>query len=447
MENNTKKEVTGQKKVDKVKILNRGLLITGIVVLVMLISFLVMHSLQFKVANYDGKLYFKKGMNLEYVEKLIADKPVILKEGDKETKFQVKDLCDTYELVGMDAEQFRFKLFCNINKLEVGFETEKLSEKLSELNEGRTENVYAGIYLEDNQFVVKEEKQGDYLDVEKLATDIVSALDEDDVVFDLKDYYCKMDKTKIDAKELQKEVDKFNEFKIAYTNGYTLTSDLLVPYMKVQDNKIVPDETKADEFFKYVDKLIEKELLSYDTIGGTWDFTTHGGQQIQVTGGTWGDYFDSDKETEFVMDQLKTLESVSDREPVKSKDMEDTLPNTYLEVSLAEQHMWYYENGELKLESDVVTGTKGRMDTPVGVYFISEKIDGKYLRGPGYKTWVDKWMRITNQGHGFHDASWRGRFGGKIYTYDGSHGCINLPKKFAYTLFDTIKVNDCVVIY
>ena len=33
------------------------------------------------------------------------------------------------------------------------------------------------------------------------------------------------------------------------------------------------------------------------------------------------------------------------------------------------------------------------------------------------------------------DAKWRKKFGGNIYTYDGSHGCVNLPKDVAATIY------------
>ena len=36
-------------------------------------------------------------------------------------------------------------------------------------------------------------------------------------------------------------------------------------------------------------------------------------------------------------------------------------------------------------------------------------------------------MGVTYQGVGFHDATWRNRFGGTIYKTNGSHGCINTP--------------------
>ena len=47
----------------------------------------------------------------------------------------------------------------------------------------------------------------------------------------------------------------------------------------------------------------------------------------------------------------------------------------------------------------------------------------------------------------FHDASWRSSFGGTIYQYNGSHGCVNLPADKAKELYHTIKVGDVVVVH
>ena len=44
-----------------------------------------------------------------------------------------------------------------------------------------------------------------------------------------------------------------------------------------------------------------------------------------------------------------------------------------------------------------------------------------------------------NGGIGFHDASWRSKFGGTIYQYSGSHGCINLPVDKAKLLYEKYK--------
>ena len=111
----------------------------------------------------------------------------------------------------------------------------------------------------------------------------------------------------------------------------------------------------------------------------------------------------------------------------------------HIEISISSQHVIHYVKGEIHCESDCVTGTRGSKDTPVGLFHITEKLPGTYLqpRG-GSKVWVDRWMRLTSDGVGLHDATWRSAFGGDIYTRSGSHGCINLPKDFAFALYNEV---------
>ena len=47
----------------------------------------------------------------------------------------------------------------------------------------------------------------------------------------------------------------------------------------------------------------------------------------------------------------------------------------------------------------------------------------------------------------FHDAPWRGTFGGTIYRGNGSHGCINLPSANAQALYGLVQVGDVVVVH
>ena len=153
-------------------------------------------------------------------------------------------------------------------------------------------------------------------------------------------------------------------------------------------------------------------------------------------------------EKEFLIAQFEKGESLYNRTPIMKQELPKDIGSTYIEIDLKEQHLWFYENGELVSETDVVTGDaiKNR-NTPTGVYFISEKINGKYLTGRDYKTWVNKWMRLTNSGVGLHDAGWRRSFGGDIYKGNGSHGCINLPKQYAYELFKQVYTKMPVIIY
>ena len=125
-----------------------------------------------------------------------------------------------------------------------------------------------------------------------------------------------------------------------------------------------------------------------------------------------------------------------------------------MEVDLAAQHMWYLENGTVVFESDVVTG-KNSTPTPPGVYNILEKLSPTVLVGnivpetnePEYRTPVDFWMRVTWSGIGFHDATWQPAFGGDVYLWNGSHGCINMPYYNAQELYSILQLGTPVVVH
>ena len=130
--------------------------------------------------------------------------------------------------------------------------------------------------------------------------------------------------------------------------------------------------------------------------------------------------------------------------------------NTYIEVDIAAQHMWYIVDGSVAMESDVVTGlpADGR-DTPTGVYSILYTERDSTLKGetdpatgkPSYETPVAFWMPFTWQGHGFHDATWQPSFGGSRYLTNGSHGCVNMPYSKAEQLFGMISAGTPVIVH
>lgn len=121
---------------------------------------------------------------------------------------------------------------------------------------------------------------------------------------------------------------------------------------------------------------------------------------------------------------------------------------TYIEISLDKQHMWFYKNGELIVSTDVVTGYKNAHDTPTGLYYIINKASPAELVGETWDVWVNYWLGVTNDGIGIHDSTWRySGYGGNIYTYDGSHGCINTPYDAVKKIYDNCEENTPVVIY
>ena len=127
--------------------------------------------------------------------------------------------------------------------------------------------------------------------------------------------------------------------------------------------------------------------------------------------------------------------------------------NTYAEVSIADQHAWFYRNGKEVFSADVVTGKQSSGDaTPKGVWYIMYQQSPSVLRGTGdsgksYTQPVSYWSAFTNGGVGFHDASWRSNWSKSAYLSDGSNGCVNMHPSDAGAAYRAIKVHEPVIVY
>ena len=135
----------------------------------------------------------------------------------------------------------------------------------------------------------------------------------------------------------------------------------------------------------------------------------------------------------------------------------------HIDVNLTTQFVRFYDSdGKVIWDSYCVTGGWDpefqRMHaTPTGEYAIQAKETNRTLVGadtnndgkPDYESFVYYWMPFLAYDYGFHDATWRyeDAFGGDIYTYYGSHGCINLPYPKAEALFNLVQVGDPVYIH
>jgi len=125
--------------------------------------------------------------------------------------------------------------------------------------------------------------------------------------------------------------------------------------------------------------------------------------------------------------------------------------STYIDVNLSRQHLCVWDNGNVIYESPLTSGalvydTNGAwLGTPPGLYAIYAKTTNFWMGGRdrGYTydaVHVDYWMPFY-QGYGLHDSCnsiscWRSSWGGSDYTYNGSHGCVNLPNATAAFIYN-----------
>ncbi len=223
-----------------------------------------------------------------------------------------------------------------------------------------------------------------------------------------------------------------------------IETDTIASWIMVDDDLSVSYDESA--IADYVQTLASK----YNTYGRKREFKTSLGNTIEIGGGDYGWVVDKKGEKEQILADLKAGVSV-EREPVYEQTAlyrgENDIGDTYIEIDLSNQHLYYYKDGVKTLESDIVSGniTKGN-GTPDGVFKIIYQEKDATLVGEDYESDVSYFM-VFAYNVGIHDASWRNKFGGQIYKKSGSHGCVNVPYAFAEDLFAVLETGTPVVAY
>lgn len=202
---------------------------------------------------------------------------------------------------------------------------------------------------------------------------------------------------------------------------------------------LLSDEKINDIVLKITESFNSKESVIY------WD--KYAGGTVSLNAGRYGRTVDEEKTAELIRASIESGTGYNG-EPVYTDDTADNeIGDTYVEVDMTRQHLYFIKNGSLVLHSDVVTGNTSRKNgtpqTIEPIYFMQKN---RVLVGDNYRTPVKFWMAFHNH-VGLHDADWRAKFGGEIYKTNGSHGCVNLPPEFAAKLYEEAYVGLPVITY
>lgn len=311
--------------------------------------------------------------------------------------------------------------------------------------------VDAHLEVQDGQYVIAQETQGTALDSAKVKEAVKNAIDSGETLLDLDQAGCYIEPSVLSTDEnLAKQRDAGNKLlTVTVTIDFSdrqevINGDVMKDWLTTgEDGNVDLDRTKVRE---YVQQLQYK----YDTFGSSRQFTTSSGQTITVSGGDYGWLIAPNDTTTKIIDTIKSGQSQTiEPEYTYTGYCRDTndIGNTYVEISLDQQHMWFYKDGQLIVDTDVVTGCHNKgWDTHTGVYAIMYKERDATLVGEGYNSAVSYWMPFYAN-VGIHDASWRSSFGGSIYLNNGSHGCVNTPTQNAATIYNNIEKGVPVVVY
>lgn len=311
-------------------------------------------------------------------------------------------------------------------------------------------DAYISDYEEGKEYQIVKETNGNKLDEEKAEEVIKKAVavlkEEVDLISE--DCYEKPEVTSEDAslRALTKKLNTYIGITITYQFGEqkeAVDGSMIHSWLTVEGDQVTLDQEQVKEFVAGLRK-------KYDTIFRTRTFKTTYGPEVTIAGGDYGWWMNYSKEAEELAAMIEKGES-GERTPVYYQTAESygtpDYGNTYVEINLTAQHMFFYQNGELIMESDFVSGNTARgYDTPEGIYSLTYKERDSVLVGETYQTPVSYWMPF-NENIGMHDAIWRDKFGKDIYKTNGSHGCVNMPYQAAKELFGYLEKGMPVVCY
>ena len=306
-------------------------------------------------------------------------------------------------------------------------------------------------YVSGQGYSIEPEQEGTAVEAEKLTQAVTEAIEnlQDHLSLEEADVYKKPTVLKDDA-SLAEQLDKMNKYaKMSVTYQFgdsteTLNGDQIHGWLIANaDGSVSVDSSKVSEY-------VSEMAKAHNTSNKAKTLKTSYGSTIQVSGGTYGWKINQAAETEALAAIIASGESTT-REPEYSQKAASHGANdygdTYVEINLTGQHLFFYKEGKLVVESDFVSGNLAKgWGTPAGSYPLAYKQKNAVLKGENYRTPVNYWMPFNN-GIGMHDAKWRSSFGGTIYKTGGSHGCINLPPSVAKTIFDNISAGTPVICY
>lgn len=255
------------------------------------------------------------------------------------------------------------------------------------------------------------------------------------------------EETSAKAKATLAILNKYTSTNVTYGFGTfleVLNGESIHQWLFVDNNLDV--EINIREVRKYVKALAKK----YDTVGITREFKTSMGSTLKISGGLYGWKINQELEVIALLENIKEGKVV-EKEPIYLQTAlhreGNEIGDTYVEINITRQYLWFYKDGKLITQGSVVTGNPNRGNgTVTGVNMLNYKQKGVSLTGPGYEVGVTYWMPFYGN-IGIHDAKWRNHFGGNIYKTKGSHGCVNAPLYLAKIIYEYIEEGIPIISY
>ena len=320
--------------------------------------------------------------------------------------------------------------------------------------------------LTDAGYVLVNTLKG-HLDVEQGLNKLVNAVSEGMDELSLKEADCyfdyEMDAAQKKIYETWTELKELEQCGLTYDMGAEkiVFDEGLMSRFIAKDSKGNPIRGEDGRFYydlEAADAYMAELCEQYHTYGVERPFQTsrETGEVVMIKPGNYGTELNATAEIAFLREVLsddslrlaKTVHTPTYLHETAVKGLND-IGGTYIEVDIAEQKVYFYKDYELMITSGVVTGNvRTRHSTPEGAFCIQGKYKNRVLRGPGYASFVRRWMPVYKS-IGLHDANWRkeAEFGGETYLKNGSHGCVNMPDETTDVIFELAEIGTPVLIF
>ncbi|WP_223292326.1 L,D-transpeptidase family protein [Salipaludibacillus neizhouensis] len=336
----------------------------------------------------------------------------------------------------------------------------ELEQELIYMNQVLQPPTDAKASIENGEIIISESADGEQYDISSL----IEEYDNHEYTSEINLSPVYLQAVKEDSEIIQNQVEKLQKFldhNVEYEiqdQVYSLKASELILDASLSENMDVLID--SDTIFEKIAEIND----SHSNLGKDFSFKTHSGSVLSVKGEGYGWALEAEKEAALIKEAFEAGEKSISPSNIYGNGWEgegygyETTSNngigdTYAEVSIKDQRMWIYKDGELVVDTHVVTGRQStQQDTAPGVWYILFKRTPYTLTGTSadeseYATDVDYWAPFTNSGQGFHDAGWRTNWSSNAYSTEGSNGCVNVPPDIMKKVYENLNVYDPVVIY
>lgn len=305
----------------------------------------------------------------------------------------------------------------------------------------------------DGTINISQEEYGNQVTKETLTQAIIQTIGKGSGQLNIEEAYVKP-KELTESDSLIQRADTIETMK-----GTSITLEIDGNSVKIPQDQIVSWIYLDEENNPQVDQeAVEEYILSLnEQYAGLflprWFNSTYQGE-VQVQPGTYGWFIDRYDEAALIVEDIHNGAQVT-REPViggSGYGMGDYIGENYVEVDIAYQMMFIYRDGQLVLDTPIVSGIIGAETVP-GAYQVwnmerdTDLVGYNTITEQDYVQPVSYWIAFDDQAQGIHDAGWQSSFGGNAYQTAGSLGCINTPPGMMGQVFELVEYGMPVIVF